>query len=225
VILADDSVLFRDLLASALEGRGHRIVAQVGDAPSLLAAVAQSEADVALVDIRMPPGSTSGLDAGLEIRRRWRRTAVLVLSQYVETIHVASLLGDDASGVGYLLKDRVANVAELDAAISRIVAGGSAVDPAVVAAWLGRPRMHSPLDELTGREREVLSLMAEGRSNSATADALGLTIKTVESHVASIFSKLGLEPAESDHRRVLAVVTWLQSDQYRPPAAGRRQKG
>jgi DNA-binding NarL/FixJ family response regulator len=135
---------------------------------------------------------------------------VLVLSQYVHTVDAADLLGADAQGVGYLLKDRVADVAELETAMIRVAGGGSAVDPAVVAAWLGRPRARGPLDELTSREREVLALMAEGRSNAAIARELTLSSKTVETHVASIFSKLGLEPAESDHRRVLAVVTWLR---------------
>lgn len=213
VILADDAVLFRDAVARALEGRGHEIVGQVGDAEELLALVATSQADVAIIDIRMPPGDhAAGLDAALRMRAERHATAVLVLSHYIETVDVQKLLGDDAVGVGYLLKDRVADVAELDEAMTRVARGGSVIDPAVVSAWLGRPRRHGPLDELTRREADILALMAEGRSNRAIAERLALSGKTVESHVAAIFSKLGLEPAYSDHRRVLAVIRWLGSD-------------
>jgi DNA-binding NarL/FixJ family response regulator len=210
VILADDAVLFRDALAEALEARGHEVVGQVKNADDLLIQVETHRPDIALIDIRMPPSETAGLDAAIEIRRQGK-TAVLLLSHYIETVDAARLLGDDAAGVGYLLKDRVADVVELDAAMSRVVAGGSVVDPAVVAAWLGRPRTRGPLDTLTARESEVLALMAEGRSNTAIAAALTLTVRTVEAHVASIFSKLGLEPATTDHRRVLAVITWLRT--------------
>jgi DNA-binding NarL/FixJ family response regulator len=210
VILADDAVLFRDALAEALEARGHEVVGQVKNADDLLIQVETHRPDIALIDIRMPPSETAGLDAAMKIRRQGG-TAVLLLSHYIETVDAARLLGDDAAGVGYLLKDRVADVVELDAAMSRVVAGGSVVDPAVVAAWLGRPRKRGPLDTLTARESEVLALMAEGRSNVAIAAALSLTVRTVESHVASIFSKLGLELAATDHRRVLAVITWLRT--------------
>lgn len=211
-MLADDAVLFRDALALALTGRGHEIVGQAGDATGLLECVAASAPDVAVVDIRMPPGdAAAGLEAAARIRAEHPRTGVLLLSHYVETVDAERLLGDDAAGVGYLLKDRVADVEELDEAIARVGRGGSVIDPLVVATWLGAPRRHDPLDELTGRETEVLALMAEGRTNRGIADRLGLTAKTVESHVAAIFGKLGLEPADSDHRRVLAVVTWLRS--------------
>jgi DNA-binding NarL/FixJ family response regulator len=211
LILADDAAFFRDALAGALEGRGHRILAQLDDASSLVEQVIALQPDLAVIDIRMPPAEDAGLDAALRIRAADRRVGVLLLSHYVETTDVASLLGEDAAGVGYLLKDRVSDVAELDAAMQRIAAGGSVIDPAVVAAWLGRRRTGGPLDDLTPREREVLALMAEGRSNAAIATALGTGLKTIESHVAAIFSKLGLEPAETDNRRVLAVVTWLRS--------------
>jgi DNA-binding NarL/FixJ family response regulator len=211
LILADDAVLFRDALAGALTSRGHAVLEQVGDGDALLCAVDDLEPDVALVDIRMPPGDAAGLDAALHIRGTHPRVGVLLLSQYVETTDVARLLGSDAARVGYLLKDRVANVAELDAALHRIAGGGSVIDPAVVAAWLGRPRTRGPLDDLTPREREVLALMAEGRSNGAIAGVLGMGPKTVETHVAAIFSKLGLEPADTDNRRVIAVVTWLRA--------------
>jgi DNA-binding NarL/FixJ family response regulator len=211
LILADDAVLFRDALAGALAGRGHAVLEQIGDGDALLTAVGRLQPEVAIVDIRMPPGDAAGLDAAMRIRAMYPRVGVLLLSQYVETVDVARLLGSDASRVGYLLKDRVANVAELDAALHRIAGGGSVIDPAVVAAWLGRPRTRGPLDELTPREREVLALMAEGRSNGAISAVLGMGPKTVETHVAAIFSKLGLEPAESDNRRVIAVVTWLRA--------------
>lgn len=217
MILADDAVLFRDALAAALAARGHEVMRQVDNARDLLDAVAELDPDLAIVDIRMPPGDESaGLDAALQIRADGRRTAVLLLSHYVETVDVSRLLGDDAAGVGYLLKDRVADVDELDRTMTRLAAGGSAIDPAVVAAWLGRPRKRGPLDDLTRRETEVLAEMAEGRSNAAIAARLGLSVKTVETHVASIFSRLGLEPAESDHRRVLAVVLWLRAEDGRP---------
>jgi serine/threonine-protein kinase len=212
IVLADDAVLFRDALAGALRARGHEIVGQASDAIALVAQVATLDPDVAIVDIRMPPGDgPAGLDAALRIRSEHRRTAVLLLSHHVETVDVARLLGDDAAGVGYLLKDRVAAVDELDDALTRIAGGGSAIDPMIVAAWLGRARPHNPLDELTRRESEVLALMAEGRSNHGIGARLHLGTKTVESHVAAIFSKLNLEPADSDHRRVLAVITWLRT--------------
>lgn len=211
LILADDAAFFRDALAGALEGRGHRVIAQFDDASTLVEQVIALQPDLAVIDIRMPPAEGAGLDAALRIRAAERPVSVLLLSHYVETTDVGRLLGEDAAGVGYLLKDRVSDVAELDAAMRRIAAGGSVIDPAVVAAWLGRRRTRGPLDDLTPRECEVLALMAEGRSNAAIATALGTGLKTIESHVAAIFSKLGLEPAETDNRRVLAVVTWLRS--------------
>jgi DNA-binding NarL/FixJ family response regulator len=211
LILADDTVLFRDALAGALSGRGHEILAQVDDAEALVELVRDLQPDLAVIDIRMPPGDAAGLEAALRIRAMPGRVGVLLLSNYVETVDAANLLGSDASRVGYLLKDRVGDVAELDDAMRRIAGGGSVIDPAVVAAWLGRPRPRGPLDDLTPRERDVLELMAEGRSNAAIASILGTGLKTVETHVAAIFSKLGLEPAENDNRRVIAVVTWLRS--------------
>ena len=211
LILADDAVLFRDALAGALTGRGHEILAQVDDAAALVELVRDLQPDLAVIDIRMPPGDAAGLEAALRIRAMPGRVGVLLLSSYVETVDVANLLGSDASRVGYLLKDRVGDVAELDDAMRRIAGGGSVIDPAVVAAWLGRPRPRGPLDDLTPRERDVLELMAEGRSNAAIAGMLGTGLKTVETHVAAIFSKLGLEPTENDNRRVMAVVTWLRS--------------
>jgi DNA-binding NarL/FixJ family response regulator len=212
LILADDSALFRDALAAALAGRGHEIVGQADDPVSLIAQVTAVSPDLAIVDIRMPPDFASeGLDAAIQVRAEHPRTAVLLLSQYVETSDVARLLGDDPRGVGYLLKDRVADLGELDEAIERVASGGSVIDPAVVVAMLGRRRREGPLDALTERERAVLALMAEGRSNSAIALRLALTVKTIEGHIAVIFSKLGLEPADDDHRRVLAVLTFLRT--------------
>jgi DNA-binding NarL/FixJ family response regulator len=212
LILADDSALFRDALAAGLEGRGHEIVGQAADPVGLVAQVADASPDLAIIDIRMPPDFASeGLDAALRIRAEHPRTAVLLLSQYVETSDVASLLGDDPQGVGYLLKDRVADLAELDETIKRIAAGGAVIDPAVVVALLGRRRQEDPLDTLTTREHAVLALMAEGRSNAAIAERLSMNVKTVEGHIAVIFSKLGLEPAGDDHRRVLAVLTFLRA--------------
>jgi DNA-binding NarL/FixJ family response regulator len=162
--------------------------------------------------VRMPPTfTTEGLEAAQTLRRSHPGMGILVLSQYVETRYALDLLRDDPAGIGYLLKDRVARVSELADAVRRVAAGGSVIDPEVVARLLGRPREHSPLDELTPREKEILGLMAEGRSNQAIADALTLELKTVEGHVRQIFSKLALEPAAQDHRRVLAVIAYLRS--------------
>ena len=166
-----------------------------------------------IVDVRMPPThTTEGLEAAREIRRRHPRMAILVLSQYVETRYAIELIRDDPAGVGYLLKDRVMKLEDLADAVRRVAAGGSVIDPEVVARLLGRPRRHSPLDELTAREREILGLMAEGRSNQGIADRLVLELKTVEGHVGQIFGKLGLEPTPEGHRRVLAVLTFLRGD-------------
>ena len=212
LILADDAVLFREALAAALVARGHEVVAQSSNPTELLDSVAELSPALAIIDIRMPPNNSSeGLEAALAIRSDHPGTAVLLLSQYIETGDVALLLGDDPSQVGYLLKDRVADLAELDRAMDRVVGGGSVIDPAVVAALLGRRRRPGPLDELTSRERAVLALMAEGRSNRAVAASLDLTVKTVEGHVAMIFSKLGLEQAGDDNRRVLAVIQFLRA--------------
>jgi DNA-binding NarL/FixJ family response regulator len=167
--------------------------------------------DVAVVDVRMPPThTTEGLEAARRIRAKHPKIAILVLSQYVETRYAVDLIRDDPAGVGYLLKERVMRLEDLTDAVRRVAAGGSVIDPEVVARLLGRRRSHSPLDELTSREREILALMAEGRSNAAIAERLTLELRTVEGHVRAIFSKLGLEPTTEDHRRVLAVLAYLR---------------
>lgn len=210
MILADDAVLFREGLARILAESGIDVVAQVGDAQSLLALTAAEDPDAVVVDIRMPPThTTEGLDAAACIREAHPGIAVLVLSQYVETRHAVDLLGDRCGGIGYLLKERVTDLALLRAALKRLCRGESVIDPEVVAVLLGRRRAHDPLAGLSGREGEILGLMAEGRSNQAIAQALYLTTNTVETHIRSIFSKLGLLPAPDDHRRVLAVLSFL----------------
>jgi DNA-binding NarL/FixJ family response regulator len=212
IVLADDAVLLRDALSAALAAAGFDVVGQAGDVPELMRLVAQERPDVAVLDVRMPPThTTEGLEAARQIRAAHPRIAILVLSQYVETRYAVDLLREDPAGVGYLLKDRVTRVADLADAVRRVAAGGSVIDPEVVARLLGRQRGHSALDELTPREREILGLMAEGRSNQAIADRLVLELKTVEGHVRAIFSKLGLEPTAEDHRRVLAVLAYLRS--------------
>jgi DNA-binding NarL/FixJ family response regulator len=212
VVLADDSVLLREGIARLLEDSGFEVVAQGGTAEDLIRHVGMHKPDVALIDIRMPPTQTDeGLRAAKEIRERWPDTGVLVLSQYVEPAYAMELLGENAEGVGYLLKDRVSDVDEFAAAVRRVAEGGSALDPAVVSQLVGRRRRDDPLDELTPREREVLGLMAEGRSNQAVAEKLVITLRAVEKHVTSIFSKLRLPATAEDHRRVLAVLTYLDS--------------
>jgi DNA-binding NarL/FixJ family response regulator/class 3 adenylate cyclase len=211
VVLAEDSVLLREGIARLLEDQGFEVAAQSGTAEDLLRHVGMYKPDVAIVDIRMPPTQTDeGLRAAKEIRERWPETGVLVLSQYVEPGYAMELLGDNAEGVGYLLKDRVSDVEEFTAAVRRVAEGGSALDPAVVSQLVGRRRRDDPLDELTPREREVLELMAEGRSNQAIADHMVITLRAVEKHVTSIFSKLRLSSTDQDHRRVLAVLTFLK---------------
>ena len=212
VVLAEDSVLLREGIARLLEDAGFEVVAQSGTAEDLLRHVGMHKPDVALVDIRMPPTQTDeGLRAAQQIRERWPDTGVLVLSQYVEPAYALELLGENAEGVGYLLKDRVSDVDEFAAAVRRVAEGGSALDPAVVSQLVGRRRRDDPLEELTPREREVLGLMAEGRSNQAIAERLVITLRAVEKHVTSIFSKLRLPASSEDHRRVLAVLTYLRS--------------
>ena len=212
VVVADDAVLFREGLVKILEGAGMAVVAQVGDRDTLLAAVASERPDAVVTDIRMPPtGTTEGLDAAIEIRAARTGAPVMVLSQYVETRHVARLLEDGAGGVGYLLKDRVADGQEFVDALERLVLGGSVIDPEVIARLMRRGRNERELDRLTEREREILAAMAEGRSNGAIGRDLHLSPKTVETHVGAIFSKLGLEPAADDHRRVLAVLAYLRT--------------
>ena len=212
VVLADDSVLLREGIARLLEDAGFEVVAQSGTAEDLLRHVGMHKPDVALIDIRMPPTQTDeGLRAAQQIRERWPETGVLVLSQYVEPAYAMELLGENAEGVGYLLKDRVSDVDEFAAAVRRVAEGGSALDPAVVSQLVGRRRRDDPLEELTPREREVLELMAQGRSNQAVAESLVITLRAVEKHVTSIFSKLRLPATAEDHRRVLAVLTYLRS--------------
>ncbi len=211
IVLADDATLLREALAAALAASGFEVVGQAAEVGGLLRAVEAALPDVVIVDVRMPPThTTEGLEAAREVRRRHPRMAILVLSQYVETRYAIELIRDDPAGVGYLLKDRVMKLEDLADAVRRVAAGGSVIDPEVVAHLLGRPRRHSPLDELTPREREILASMAEGRSNQGIADRLVLELKTVEGHVGQIFGKLGLEPTPEDHRRVLAVLTFLR---------------
>ncbi len=212
LVIADDAVLLRAGLERLLRDAGHEVVAAVGDGLALLAAVDRHQPDLVLADVRMPPTYTDeGLRSAIEIRSRHPGTAVLVLSQYVEERYAADLLADNAEGTGYLLKDRVADVGEFLQAVERVGAGGTAIDPEVIAQLLGRRRRGVPLDALTPREREVLAAMAEGLSNAAIAVDLYVTEGAVEKHINSIFTKLGLLPSPSEHRRVLAVLTYLRS--------------
>jgi DNA-binding NarL/FixJ family response regulator/class 3 adenylate cyclase len=212
VVLAEDSVLLREGIARLLEESGFDVVAQSGNADDLLRHVAMHRPDVAVVDIRMPPTQTDeGLRAAKQIRESHAGTGVLVLSQYVEPGYAMELLSDSAESVGYLLKDRIADVEEFAAAVRRVAEGGSALDPAVVSELVGRHRRDDPLSDLSPREREVLELMAEGRSNQAIAERLFVTLRAVEKHVTSIFVKLRLPAAPEDHRRVLAVLALLRS--------------
>ena len=212
VLVADDSVLLREGLVRLLEEGGCDVVAQAGDATDLLRKARAHKPDVAIIDVRMPPDNTDdGLRAALALRSEQPETAVLVLSQYIEEQYAIELIGGSNEGVGYLLKERVADVATLLDAVHRVAANGSVIDPQVVSQLLGRHRQEDPLEELSQREREVLALMAEGRSNHAIATQLVVTERAVEKHVTSIFSKLGLPPAEDDHRRVLAVLTFLRA--------------
>jgi DNA-binding NarL/FixJ family response regulator len=210
VVIAEDSVLLREGLARLLADGGFDVVGLAGDGDDLLRKVGAHRPDVAVVDVRMPPSHTDeGLRAALHIRERHPGTGVLVLSAYVEERYAMDLIAEGAQGVGYLLKDRVADVSRFTEAVKRVGEGGSALDPEVVAQLLGRARRDDPLSELTPREREVLGLMAEGRTNHAIAEGLVITERAVEKHVTSIFGKLGLAPTAEDHRRVLAVLTYL----------------
>jgi DNA-binding NarL/FixJ family response regulator len=219
VVIAEDSAIVRAGLVEILADRGHQVVAAVGDGEALLAAVAEHRPDVTVVDVRMPPGYTDeGLRAAIAIRRDHPETGVLVFSQYVETRYAADLLRSvpgpahrKSAGVGYLLKDRVADVGEFIEALSRVAAGGTALDPEVVGQLLAASGRGDVLGGLTHREREVLALMAEGRSNGAIAAILVVSERAVEKHVSNIFSKLGLAPSDADHRRVLAVLRYLEA--------------
>jgi DNA-binding NarL/FixJ family response regulator len=212
VVVADDSVLMREGIVRLLEEADFEVVAQAGDAEDLLRKVRAHKPDVAVIDIRMPPTNTDdGLRAALELRAELPDTGVLVLSQYVEEGYAVDLLSEGGEGVGYLLKDRVGEVKLFIDAVTRVADGGSALDPEVVAHMLKRKRREDPLEELTPREREVLALMAEGRSNKAVAEQLVVTERAVEKHVTSIFGKLRLSAAPEDHRRVLAVLAYLRA--------------
>ncbi|HET8821949.1 MAG TPA: response regulator transcription factor [Thermoleophilaceae bacterium] len=211
VVIADDAVLLREGAARLLEEAGHEVVAQAGDADDLLRKVRAHEPDVAVIDVRMPPdNSDDGLRAALTIRSELPKVGILLLSQYVEDRYFNELVSGGAEGVGYLLKDRVTEVERLAEAVERVAAGGSVLDPEVVAQMLGRTREEDPLDSLTSREREVLGLMAEGRTNRSIAEALFLSERAVERHITSIFGKLDLPTTEQDHRRVLAVLAYLR---------------
>ena len=212
VVVADDSVLLREGVVRLLEEAGLQVVGQAGDAEDLKRKVFAHRPDLAIVDVRMPPDHTDdGLRAALEIRRQQPETAVLVLSQYVEEAYALELVGDSQGGVGYLLKDRVADVDRFMESVRRVAEGGSALDPEVVTQLLGRHRRDDPLQEITPREREVLELMAEGRSNAAIAEQMVITERAVEKHVTNIFAKLGLAAKPDSHRRVLAVLAYLRA--------------
>ena len=211
IVIADDAVLLREGAARLLEEAGFDVVAQAGDAEDLLRKVRAHTPDVAIVDVRMPPDNADdGLRAALTIRDELPAVGILLLSQYVEDRYLGELLAGGAEGVGYLLKDRLAEVDRLTEAVERVAAGGSVLDPEVVARMLGRSREEGPLDALTDREREVLGRMAEGRTNRAIAEGLFLSERAVERHVTSIFAKLDLPAGEQDHRRVLAVLAYLR---------------
>jgi len=212
VIVAEDSVLLREGVVRLLEEAGFKVVGQAGDGEELMRKARAHRPDVAIIDIRMPPThSDEGLQAARAIREELPDTGVLVLSQYMEGEYALELLGDDAAGVGYLLKDRISDLERFADAVRRVAEGGSALDPEVVSQMLGRRRVEDPLAELSPREREVLGLMAEGRSNLAIAEALVISERAVEKHVTGIFTKLSLPPAAEDHRRVLAVLAFLDT--------------
>ena len=211
VMIAEDAALLREGLSRLLEDEGHTVLAAVAHGEALLDAVRQDQPDVAIIDVRMPPSFTDeGLRAALQIRRAHPEVSTLVLSQYVEERYAVELVADGASGVGYLLKDRVADVDEFLESLSRVADGGTAIDPEVVAQLVGRRRTADAMEKITSRELDVLGLMAEGRSNSAIAEALNISLGAVEKHVGNIFTKLTLLPADEDHRRVLAVLAYLK---------------
>ena len=212
IVIAEDSVLLRAGLTGLLADAGEEVVAAVDNADDLLTVVERHQPDLAVVDVRMPPTFTDdGLRAALQIRERWPDVGILVLSQYVEETYASELLANDTKGLGYLLKDRIADVSEFLAGVRRVGEGGTALDPEVVAQLLARSRRRDPLDRLSPRERQVLGLMTEGRTNAAIARELVVSDGAVEKHVSNIFTKLDLPPTEHDHRRVLAVLRWLDT--------------
>lgn len=212
VVIAEDAVLLRAGLTRLLTDAGMEGVASVGDGPSLVAAIVTERPDIAIVDVRMPPGfRDEGLRAAIEARRQVPTCAIIVLSQYVEERYASELLAENTGGIGYLLKDRIADVADFLAAVRQVAGGGTVLDPEVVRQIVARKRHNDRLDALSPREREVLALMAEGRSNSAIAAQLVISDGAVKKHISSIFAKLGLPATEADHRRVLAVIAYLQS--------------
>lgn len=212
IVIAEDSAILREGLAQLLVVRGHEILAAVPDAPALLEAVTADPPDVAIVDIRLPPSHTDeGLRAAIQLRRKAPGVGVLIFSQYVETAFVAELLAGGSDGVGYLLKERVVDLDEFIDALHRVAAGGTALDPDVITQLFGRSQHRDQLAELTARERDVLALMAQGRTNTAIAAKLKVTERAVEKHVTNIFTKFDLPPSDADHRRVLAVIRYLQN--------------
>jgi DNA-binding NarL/FixJ family response regulator len=212
VVIAEDLTLLREGLARLLDDRGWEIVAAVDDGPKLVEAIIEHRPDIAIVDVRLPPSFTDeGIRAAIEARERVPGTPILILSQYVEESYASDLLAGAGGGVGYLLKDRVADVRQFVESLERVAAGGTAMDPEVVAQLLGRRDNRGPLSELTPRELEVLTLMAEGRSNTGIGAELGVSASAIEKHVKQVLAKLDLPPAEGDHRRVLAVLAYLGS--------------
>jgi DNA-binding NarL/FixJ family response regulator len=214
VVIGEDDVLLREGIARLLEDAGFEVVARAGDAEAFLRKALAHRVDVAVVDVQMPPEhSDDGLRAAVELRRRRPETGVLVLSQYYEASYALDLIGDRAEGAGYLLKERVGDVEAFVDAVSRVASGGSALDPEIVARMLGRRPSHSPVAALSARERDVLAAMAEGQSNQGIAESLFVTKAAVEKHVTAIFHKLGLSPTPTEHRRVLAVLTYLRDSE------------
>jgi DNA-binding NarL/FixJ family response regulator len=212
IVIAEDSVLLRDGLTRMLADHGHEVVDSVEDAVGLVQRLERDTPDLVILDVRMPPTYTDeGIRAALEVRARWPHLPVLVLSQYVEENYASELLSGDLGGVAYVLKDRVTDVGQFLETVERIAGGGTAIDPEVIAQLLARTRRQEPLNDLSPREREVLALMAEGRTNAAIAARIVVTPRAVEKHVKSIFQKLRLPPADTDHRRVLAVLRYLEA--------------
>jgi DNA-binding NarL/FixJ family response regulator len=212
IVIAEDSALLRDGLTRMLTDSGHEVVGAIDDAVGLKELVEREDAELVVLDVRMPPTHTDeGIRAALELRAQWPELPIVVLSQYVEENYATELLGRDLGGVGYVLKDRVTDVGQFLGTVDRVGSGGTAIDPEVVSQLLARTRRQRPIADLTPREREVLSLMAEGRSNTAIAEELVITQRAVEKHVKNIFQKLRLAPADTGHRRVLAVLRYLEA--------------